>query len=64
MFAVHKSNATLYAECMAASVNICIQALFADGWNMRMTQLDRTWVQDFAKIESMTTLPGTMQWYS
>ncbi len=38
---VHEYNATLFLECMAMSLSDCIQAQFANGCNIRMTQLDR-----------------------
>ncbi len=49
--AVDRYNATLLAECIAMSVNSCIQAPFANECNMRMTKLDRTWSEDLNHIE-------------
>ncbi len=49
MIAVHKYNVTLFAEFLAASVNNCIHAP-ANGYNMRMTQLERAWLDVFDQI--------------
>ncbi len=57
LIVVHQYNATLFAECMAASVNDCIQVLFSSECKMILTHLNRTWLQDFTQIESVTTLP-------
>ncbi len=57
MIAVHRYNTTLFTECMTVSVNDYIQAQFANGYNMRMTQLDWIWPEDFNWIKSMITLP-------
>ncbi len=57
LIAGHRYNATLFVECMAASVNNYIQDPFANGCNMKMTQLDRTQPEEFSQIKSMTTLP-------
>ncbi len=34
---VYRYNATLFADCMAVSVNKCIDALFSNGYKMRIT---------------------------
>ncbi len=64
MIAMHRNNATLNAECIGVSVNNCIQVLFS-GCNMRMTQFDRIWPEDFNQIESITILPKiNYEWLS
>ncbi len=53
---VHRYNPSIVAECMASSVNNCIQVPFVTRCCTRMSCSDGTWC-DFDYIDAMQSLP-------
>ncbi len=53
---VSRLNLSIAAECMASSVNNCIQLPFVAGCRMRMSCCDGNW-HDFDWVDAMKSLP-------